>query len=95
MGSGRHISLRVRTGMLAAIVIPLVVLVGIPASVWHADHADERECAVCHSGHQTADFARPVELAPSHVPERIERMREVRRVESRRYLRQPARAPPA
>lgn len=95
MGSGRGISLGMRSGWPAAIVIPLVVLVGLPPGVWHAEHANEHECAVCHSGHQTADFARPVALAPSHAPERIEQAHEVCRVESRRYLRRPARAPPA
>ena len=95
MGSRRSVSLRVRAGLLAGIVIPLVLLVGVPASAWHAEHPGEHECAVCHSGHQTASLARPVEFASSHAPERFERAREVRRVEFPRYLRQPARAPPA
>lgn len=95
MGSGRVASVRMRAGLLAGIVIPLVLLVGAPASAWHGEHANERECAVCHSGHQTADLARPVEFASSHAPERIEQTREVCRVDFPRYLRQPARAPPA
>lgn len=84
-----------RVGWLAAIVVPLVLLVGLPASAWHGEHANEHECAVCHSAHQTADLSGPAEVASAQVPERIEPAREVRRVPSRRSVRRPARAPPA
>jgi hypothetical protein len=81
--------------LLAAIVIPVVLLVGAPAGAWHGEHSDERECAVCHSGHQAADLSQPLEFAAAHAPERIEPFREVRRAISLRGLRRPARAPPA
>jgi hypothetical protein len=95
MGQLRDVPAGIRFGLLAGIVIPLVVLVGVPASAWHTEHAHERECAVCHSGHQTASLSRPVEFASAHALERIEPVREVRRAVSLRRLRRPARAPPA
>ena len=84
-----------RAAWLAAIVIPLTLLVGVPADAWHGEHEDEHECAVCHSTHQTVDLSGSAEVAPTQVPERIEPAREARRVPSRRSLRRPARAPPA
>ena len=95
MDNGRGASLRVRAGLLAGIVIPLVLLVGVPASAWHAEHPDEHECAVCHSGHQAADLSRPVELAASRTGGPTQAEAEVPKVPSRRSLRRPARAPPA
>jgi len=75
-------------------IVPLVLLVCVPASVWHGEHADEGECAVCHSGHQTADLSRQVEPGSIHASATVEPASEVHRVVSRRYLRPPARAPP-
>jgi len=95
MGNGRGASLRARAGLLAGIVIPLVLLVGFPASVWHGEHAHEHECAVCHSGHQSADLSSPVELVASRAGGPTEPEDEVPKVPSRRSLRRPARAPPA
>ena len=95
MGNGRGAALRVRAGWLAGIVIPLVLLVGFPESAWHGEHPGERECAVCHSGHENADLSRPAELAASRAGEPTEPEAEVPRVPSRRSLRRPARAPPA
>ena len=84
-----------RTTLPAAIVIPLALLLGVPASAWHGEHPDERECAVCHFAHQTADSAPPAEFASSQAPVPTEQAHEVCRGEFPRYLRQPARAPPA
>lgn len=86
-----------RFGWLAAIVLPLVLLVAVPASLWHGDHdhEHEHECAVCHAAHQPADLAGSAEVPPTRVPERNGFRREVRWVFSRRALRRPARAPPA
>ena len=95
MGSGRGGPRWWRAGWLAATAIPLVLLVGAPADAWHADHADDQECAVCHSGHQTADVARPAESVPSQAPARLEQAREIRRAVALRLRRRPARAPPA
>ncbi len=95
MGSGRGSPGWVRASGLAAIVVPLVLLVGLPADVWHEEHADDHECAVCHAGHQTADLARPAESASSPAPARLEQAQEVPRAVSLRLLRRPARAPPA
>ena len=95
MGSGRVGPGWLRAGWLAAIVVPLVLLVGLPADVWHEEHEDDHECAVCHAGHQTADVARPAEVCSSRTPARLQRAPEVRRAVARRLLRRPARAPPA
>ncbi|MDE3261075.1 MAG: hypothetical protein OYL41_03720 [Acidobacteriota bacterium] len=84
-----------RSGWLAAIAIPLVLLVAVPAGVWHEEHADDQECAVCHAGHQTADLAGPAETCSSRAPARLEHAQEVRRAVSLRVRRRPARAPPA
>ena len=95
MGSGRGATFQARAGLVAGIVIPLVLLAGVPASAWHEEHPGERECAVCDSGHQTADLSRPAELVPSRAGGPTEPGDEVPRVPSRRSLRRPARAPPA
>lgn len=95
MSSGRGAPMWLRAGWLAAIAVPLVLLVGAPAGVWHEEHADDHECAVCHSGHQTADLARPAEFGFSQAPARVEPAREVRRAVALRLRRPPARAPPA
>ena len=95
MGIGLGASLRLRAGLLAGAVIPLVLLAGVPASAWHGEHPDERECAVCHSGHETADLSRPVELIASRAGGPTEPEADVPRGPSRRFLRRPARAPPA
>lgn len=93
MDSGRGASLRMRAG-LAAMVVPLVLLAGVPALAWHQEPAGDHECTVCHSGRQTADLTRPVELVASRVLEVAQREDEAPRVPSGRSLRQPARAPP-
>ncbi len=95
MGSARGRPGWLRAGWLAAIAIPLVLLVGLPADVWHEEHADDHECTICHSGHQTADLARLVASVPSQAPARLEQAAEVRRAVALRLLRRPARAPPA
>lgn len=95
MDSGRGASKLLRAGWLAAIVVPLLLLVGLPADVWHEEHEEDHECAVCHAGHQTADVARPAESVPSEAPARVEQAPEVRRAVALRLLRRPARAPPA
>lgn len=95
MGSGRGASLRVRAGLLAAIVVPLALLAGAPADAWHEGHADERECAVCHFAHYAADLPRPVALVAARAAGTVEPEGEARKVPSRRSVRRPARAPPA
>ena len=95
MGSARGAPRWVRARWLAAIAIPLVLLVGASAGVWHEEHADDQECAVCHAGHQTADLAGPAEICSSQAPARLEQPQEVRRAVALRLRRRPARAPPA
>ena len=95
MDSGRGSPGWLPAGWLAAIVVPLVLLVGLPADVRHEEHEDHRECAVCHAGHQTADLARPAEFGSFQTSARIEQAPEVRRAVPLRLLRRPARAPPA
>ena len=95
MGNGCAAFARMRFGWLAAIVIPLVLLVGVPADASHGEHEDEHECAVCHSGDQNADLSGAAEVTPTQVPARIELAFEIRTVPSRRPARRPARAPPA
>ena len=95
MDSGRGSPGWLHAGWLAAIVVPLVLLVGSPAGVWHEDHADDHECAVCHAGHQTADLARPAEFGSFRAPTRLEQAPEVPQAIALRVRRQPARAPPA
>ena len=94
MRSGRGSPVWLCAGWLAAIAIPLVLLAGVPAGAWHEEHADDHECAVCHSGHQTADLASPVESGTSRAPARLQQAHEVRRAVALRLLRRPARAPP-
>ncbi|MXX85050.1 MAG: hypothetical protein F4Y71_01180 [Acidobacteria bacterium] len=94
MGRGRGSRGWLRAGWLAAVVVPLVLLVGLPADVWHEEHDDDHECAVCHAGHQTADLARPAEVCSSQAPARLAQPPEVRRAVALRLLRRPARAPP-
>ena len=95
MGSGRGAPRWLHAGRLAAIAIPLALLVGASADAWHEEHAGDQECAVCHSGHQTADLAGPAEVRSSRAPARVEQAPEVRRAVPRRLVRRPARAPPA
>ncbi|MYF76725.1 MAG: hypothetical protein F4174_05180 [Acidobacteria bacterium] len=99
MGRGRGSPGWLRAGWGAAIVVPLVLLVGLPADVWHdehhEEHEDDHECAVCHAGHQTADLARPAEVCSSQAPARLQQAPAVRRAVALRLLRRPARAPPA
>lgn len=95
MNSGRGAPVWLRAGWLAAIAVPLVLLVGAPAGAWHEEHPDDHECAVCHSAHQTADLAGPAESGSSQAPARVEQAQEVRRAVSLRLRRPPARAPPA
>ncbi len=95
MGSGRGSPGWLRAGWLAAIAIPLALLVGAPAGAWHEEHADDHECAVCHAGRQTADLAGPAEFGSSRAPARVEPARAPRRAVSLRLRRRPARAPPA
>lgn len=95
MGSARRSHVWLRAGWLAATAIPLVLLVGVPADAWHEEHADDHECTVCHSGHQTADLAGSAESAPSRAPARLGQAPAVRRAVALRLRRQPARAPPA
>ena len=95
MSLGKSASVSMRAGALAAIAIPLMLLVGVFVTAGHGDHADERECAVCHSGQQSADLAWPLELVSPHAVNPVEPEGETRRVASRRSVRQPARAPPA
>lgn len=95
MGSARDGRRWVRAGGLAATAIPLVLLLGAPAHAWHEEQADDRECAVCHSGHQSADLPGPAESGPSRAPVRLEQAPEVRRAVALRLRRRPARAPPA
>lgn len=94
MDSGRGASFRKCAG-LVAIIVPLVLLVGVPAHAWHEEHADDHECAVCHSGYQAADLSKPVELVASRAGEPTEPEAAVPRVPSKRSRRRPARAPPA
>ena len=95
MGRARGAPRWLSAGWFAAIAIPLVLLVGAPADVWHEEHAGDHECAVCHAAHQTADLAGPAEIGSSPAPARLEQEREVRRAVSLRLRRPPARAPPA
>lgn len=84
-----------RHGWLAAIAIPLVLLVGLPPSSWYAEHEDDHECAICHAGRQTGDLPGPLGLVAAHTPRPVEPEPEVRGVPTRRSVRRPARAPPA
>ena len=94
-GCGRGAPTWRRSGWLAAIAIPLVLLLGAPAEAWHEEHADHHECAICHAGRHKADLPRPAAPAAVHAPEPGEPEAAVPRVPSRRLLRRPARAPPA
>lgn len=87
-----------RFGWLAAIAIPLALLVGLTAEAWHEDHdedgAEEHECAVCHAAHQSGDLPRPVAPISARAAAPIEPEPDRCTVRPRRSVRRPARAPP-
>ena len=95
MDSGRGASLRMRAGLAAATIVPLVLLIGAPAHAGHEDHAAERECAVCDLSYQAGALPGSVEAVAARVPAPAAAAHEVRRDASRPPLRRPARAPPA
>ena len=49
--------------MIAALAIALVCAASI-ATVWHAEHAGDQDCAICQLRHQSADTPEPLVQAP-------------------------------
>ena len=62
----------------------------------HEEHAVDEHCAVCQLPHPPAvEFSGLLQIGFADAADSLERVGEVVRVQSRLYLRQPARAPPA
>lgn len=101
MISGRDVRAKLtRPGVgwaMGTLFLAMAVAVAPAAEIFcHEEHGVEEHCADCLLPHPPATErcdAPPIELAD--VAEPIEPVREVVRSSSRRYLRQPARAPPA
>ena len=79
------------------LVLVLAVAGAAAAEVFcHEEHAADELCAVCQLPHQPADqLSGSLQIGIADLAEPHEQAREVVRVPSRLYLRQPARAPPA
>ena len=78
-------------------VLVLAVGGGAAAEVFcHEEHEVGEHCAVCHVPHQPAvELSGAFQIGFADAANPVQQAREVVRVESRLYLRQPARAPPA
>ena len=78
-------------------VLVLVVAGAAAAEVFcHEEHAVDEHCAVCQLPHQPAtELSGSLQIGFADAASPLEQAREVVRVPSRLYLRQPARAPPA
>ena len=62
----------------------------------HEEHPVDEHCAVCQLPHPPAvELSRSLRIGFADAENSLEQAREVVRVPSRLYLRQPARAPPA
>jgi len=77
----------------------LVLAVGGAAAAeafFHEEHAVDEHCSVCQLPHQpAAESSGSLQIGSADAADPLEQAREVVRVPSRLYLRQPARAPPA
>lgn len=78
-------------------VLVLAVAGAAAAEVFcHEEHAVDEHCAVCQLPHQpAADLSGSLQIGSADAADPLEQAREIIRVPSRLYLRQPARAPPA
>ena len=95
MNPGRAAATPVRPAWLAALVVPLVLLVGPPAEAWHEEHHDDHGCVLCTLGREAAELPETGERAVLAAPDLAESVADVRRVPARRPVLLPARAPPA
>ncbi len=85
-------------GWSAWIALLVLVVAGAAAAdvFCHEEHAVGEHCAVCQTPHQPAtELSGSFEIGFADAADPLEQAREVVRVPSRLYLRQPARAPPA
>ncbi|MXZ60278.1 MAG: hypothetical protein F4228_08375 [Acidobacteria bacterium] len=78
-------------------LLVLVVASAAAAEVFcHEEHSVDEHCAVCQTPHQPAtELSGSLQIGSADAADPMEQAREVVRVPSRLYLRQPARAPPA
>ena len=79
------------------VVLALAVAGGAAAEVLcHEEHEVDEHCAVCHLPQPpAAQLSGSLRIGFADAADPLEQAREVVRVPSRLYLRQPARAPPA
>lgn len=85
-------------GWRAWIAVLAIALAGAAsaATVWHADHAGDQDCAVCQLRHQpAADLSGRLVIGPPVVAELIEQLPRDGWIPADRLFRLPARAPPA
>ena len=82
-------------GWIAVLAIALVSA-AFAATVWHGDHADDQDCAVCQIRHQpVAELSVNLEVGPADAADLIEQIPADNRAAPDRFSRLPARAPPA
>ena len=79
------------------LVLVLAVAGAAAAEVFcHEEHPVDEHCAVCQLPHQpAAELSGSLQIGFAEAANSLDQAREVVRVPSRLYLRQPARAPPA
>ncbi len=81
--------------MIAALAIALVCAASI-ATVWHAEHAGDQDCAICQLRHQpAADLTGSIQIGSADTPEPLVQAPRAGWVASGHLSPLPARAPPA
>lgn len=81
--------------VIAALATALVCAASI-ATVWHAEHAGDQDCAICQFRHQpAADLTESIQIGSADTPEPLVQAPRAGWVASGHFSPRPARAPPA